>query len=452
MFTPQEIQEQTFSKAVFGGYDMQQVDDFLEPLTEDYIMLYKENSVLKSKMKVLVEKLEEYRGQEAAMKQQMAQAQAQCDRMIAEAQSRSATIVAGAETTLRSQSDDLKKELAEEQARRLHPAFVAVTDEASAKALRIALADTDIAVGGGEYALCEAAVISDTDAVVTAVSGAVGLRPTLAAIEKGRRIALANKETLVVAGELINQLAQQYRTPILPVDSEHSAVFQCLAGEVGNPIEKVILTASGGPFRTCTLEQLKTVTKAQALKHPNWEMGAKITIDSASMMNKGFEVIEAKWLFGVQPSQIEVVVHPQSVIHSMVQFEDGAVKAQLGMPDMRLPIQYAFSYPDRICSSFDRLDFTKCTNLTFEQPDTKRFRNLALAYEAMYRGGNMPCIVNAANEVVVASFLKDGISFLGMSDVIEKTMERVAFVAAPAYDDYVATDAEARRIAAELIS
>ena len=342
-------------------------------------------------------------------------------------------------------------QLAEEQARRLHPAFVAVTDEASAKALRIALADTDIAVGGGEYALCEAAVISDTDAVVTAVSGAVGLRPTLAAIEKGRRIALANKETLVVAGELINQLAQQYRAPILPVDSEHSAVFQCLAGEVGNPIEKVILTASGGPFRTCTLEQLKTVTKAQALKHPNWEMGAKITIDSASMMNKGFEVIEAKWLFGVQPSQIEVVVHPQSVIHSMVQFEDGAVKAQLGMPDMRLPIQYAFSYPDRISSSFDRLDFSQCTNLTFEQPDTKRFRNLALAYEAMYRGGNMPCIVNAANEVVVASFLKDGISFLGMSDVIEKTMERVAFIANPTYDDYVATDAEARKIAASLI-
>ena len=264
-------------------------------------------------------------------------------------------------------------------------------------------------------------------------------------------IALANKETLVVAGELINQLAQQYRTPILPVDSEHSAVFQCLAGEMGNPIEKVILTASGGPFRTYTLEQLKSVTKTQALKHPNWEMGAKITIDSASMMNKGFEVIEAKWLFGVQPSQIEVVVHPQSVIHSMVQFEDGAIKAQLGMPDMRLPIQYAFSYPDRISSSFDRLDFSKCTNLTFEQPDTKRFRNLALAYEAMYRGGNMPCIVNAANEVVVASFLKDGISFLGMSDVIEKTMERVTFIANPTYDDYVATDAEARKIAASLI-
>ena len=342
--------------------------------------------------------------------------------------------------------------LLEEQARALHPKMVCAFDENAAKTLKTKLADTGIRVLTGMDGLIECASASGADIVVTAVVGMVGLLPTLAAIEKGRRIALANKETLVVAGELINQLAQQYRTPILPVDSEHSAVFQCLAGEVGNPIEKVILTASGGPFRTCTLEQLKTVTKAQALKHPNWEMGAKITIDSASMMNKGFEVIEAKWLFGVQPSQIEVVVHPQSVIHSMVQFEDGAVKAQLGMPDMRLPIQYAFSYPDRICSSFDRLDFTKCTNLTFEQPDTKRFRNLALAYEAMYRGGNMPCIVNAANEVVVASFLKDGISFLGMSDVIEKTMERVAFVAAPAYDDYVATDAEARRIAAELIS
>ena len=283
------------------------------------------------------------------------------------------------------------------------------------------------------------------------VVGYAGLKPTMNAIRARKAIALANKETLVVAGELINQLAQQYRTPILPVDSEHSAVFQCLAGEVGNPIEKVILTASGGPFRTYTLEQLKTVTKTQALKHPNWEMGAKITIDSASMMNKGFEVIEAKWLFGVQPGQIEVVVHPQSVIHSMVQFEDGAVKAQLGMPDMRLPIQYAFSYPDRISASFERLDFAKCTNLTFEQPDTKRFRNLSLAYEAMYRGGNMPCIVNAANEVVVASFLKDGISFLGMSDVIEKTMEQAAFVANPSYEDYVATDEEARRIASELV-
>lgn len=253
---------------------------------------------------------------------------------------------------------------------------------------------------------------------------------------------------MVVAGELINTLANEYHTPILPVDSEHSAIFQCL--EMNNPLEKIILTASGGPFRTFTMEQLQTVTKEQALKHPNWSMGAKITIDSASMMNKGFEVIEAKWLFGVRPEQIEVVVHPQSVIHSMVEFEDGAVKAQLGVPDMRLPIQYAFSYPQRIRSSFDRLDFMKCNNLTLI-PDTKRFRNLALAYEALHQGGNMPCIVNAANEVVVASFLKDQISFLGMSDVIEKTMQRVPFIAAPTYEDYVSTDAETRRIAAEMV-
>ena len=311
------------------------------------------------------------------------------------------------------------------QARKFQPEVVVIANEEKYAELKEALSDLPIKVYAGIDAVCQIVEAGPVDMVLTAMVGYAGLKPTINAIRAKKAIALANKETLVVAGELINQLAQQYRTPILPVDSEHSAVFQCLAGEVGNPIEKVILTASGGPFRTCTLEQLKTVTKAQALKHPNWEMGAKITIDSASMMNKGFEVIEAKWLFGVQPSQIEVVVHPQSVIHS---------------------------YPDRICSSFDRLDFTKCTNLTFEQPDTKRFRNLALAYEAMYRGGNMPCIVNAANEVVVASFLKDGISFLGMSDVIEKTMERVAFVAAPAYDDYVATDAEARRIAAELIS
>ena len=324
------------------------------------------------------------------------------------------------------------------QARKFQPEVVVIANEEKYAQLKEALSDLPIKVYAGIDAVCQIVEAGPVDMVLTAMVGYAGLKPTINAIRAKKAIALANKETLVVAGELINQLAQQYHTPILPVDSEHSAVFQCLA-------------ASGGPFRTCTLEQLKSVTKTQALKHPNWEMGAKITIDSASMMNKGFEVIEAKWLFGVQPSQIEVVVHPQSVIHSMVQFEDGAVKAQLGMPDMRLPIQYAFSYPDRICSSFDRLDFTQCTNLTFEQPDTKRFRNLALAYEAMYRGGNMPCIVNAANEVVVAAFLRDGISFLGMSDVIEKTMERAAFVAAPAYDDYVATDAEARRIAAELI-
>lgn len=308
-----------------------------------------------------------------------------------------------------------------------------------------------IKVYAGAEALAQVVEAQPIDIVLTAMVGYAGLKPTISAIRARKTIALANKETLVVAGKLINELAQQYKTPILPVDSEHSAVFQCLAGEIGNPIEKVILTASGGPFRTCTLEQLAYVTKTEALKHPNWEMGAKITIDSASMMNKGFEVIEAKWLFGVQPQQIEVVVHPQSVIHSMVQFEDGAIKAQLGMPDMRLPIQYAFSYPDRIQSSFERLDFTKCTDLTFEQPDTKRFRNLALAYEALHQAGNMPCIVNAANEVVVAAFLHDEVGFLEMSDIIEKTMNKVAYIEHPTYDDYVATDAEARRVAQLLI-
>lgn len=345
-----------------------------------------------------------------------------------------------------------KVELLVEQARRFMPEAVVIANEARYAELKEALNDLPIKVYAGAEALCQIVESSPIDIVLTAMVGYAGLKPTINAIRARKAIALANKETLVVAGELINELASQYHTPVLPVDSEHSAVFQCLAGEVGNPIEKVILTASGGPFRTYTMEQLQTATRAQALKHPNWEMGAKITIDSASMMNKGFEVIEAKWLFGVRPEQIEVVVHPQSVIHSMVQFEDGAVKAQLGMPDMRLPIQYAFSYPDRIRSSFDRLDFSKCTELTFEQPDTKRFRNLALAYEAMYRGGNMPCIINAANEVVVAAFLRDQMGFLAMSDVIEKTMELATFVQAPTYDDYVATDAEARRIACELIS
>lgn len=338
-----------------------------------------------------------------------------------------------------------------EQARQFLPEAVVIANEDKYAQLKEALKDLPIKVYAGADALCQVVQSRPIDIVLTAMVGYAGLKPTINAIKAKKAIALANKETLVVAGELINELAQQYHTPILPVDSEHSAVFQCLAGEIGNPIEKVILTASGGPFRTCTLEQLKSVTKVQALKHPNWEMGAKITIDSASMMNKGFEVIEAKWLFGVKPEQIEVVVHPQSVIHSMVQFEDGAVKAQLGMPDMRLPIQYAFSYPDRVKASFDRLDFTKCTNLTFEQPDTTRFRNLALAYEALHRAGNMPCIVNAANEVVVAAFLRDEIGFLHMSDVIEKTMEKVSYIKVPAYEDYVATDAEARRIAREMI-
>lgn len=338
-----------------------------------------------------------------------------------------------------------------QQARTFKPEAVVIGNETKYNQLKEALSDLPIKVYAGQEALAQIVESGPIDTVLTAMVGYAGLKPTINAIRAKKKIALANKETLVVAGELINELAQQFGTPILPVDSEHSAVFQCLAGEVGNSIEKVILTASGGPFRTFTMEQLQTVTKEQALKHPNWEMGAKITIDSASMMNKGFEVIEAKWLFGVKPEQIEVVVHPQSIIHSMVQFEDGAVKAQLGMPDMRLPIQYAFSYPDRVRSSFDRLDFTQCTNLTFEQPDTTRFRNLALAYEALHQGGNMACIVNAANEVVVAAFLQDKISFLGMSEVIEQTMQRVSFIKTPMYDDYVATDAQAREIAQELI-
>ena len=342
-------------------------------------------------------------------------------------------------------------DLIEKQIREFKPEIACLWSEEKAKELKERVKDLDVKILSGMEGLIAVATEPKAEIVVTAVVGMIGIRPTIAAMEAGKDIALANKETLVTAGHIIMPLAKKMGVKILPVDSEHSAVFQCLAGEMGNPVEKVILTASGGPFRTCTMEQLATATKAQALKHPNWDMGAKITIDSASMMNKGFEVIEAKWLFGVRPDQIEVVVHPQSVIHSMVQFEDGAVKAQLGMPDMRLPIQYAFSYPERLKASFPRLDFKLCTDLTFEQPDTKRFRNLALAYEALHRAGNMPCIVNAANEVVVAAFLRDEISFLGMSDVIEKTMARVSFIQKPAYEDYVATDAEARRIAKELI-
>lgn len=340
-------------------------------------------------------------------------------------------------------------ELLIEQARRFQPEAVVIANEAHYATLKAALADLPIKVYAGTDALCQIVESQPIDVVLTAMVGYAGLRPTMNAIRAGKAIALANKETLVVAGELINELARHYHTPILPVDSEHSAIFQCL--EPGNAVSKVILTASGGPFRQLSREELASVTKAQALKHPTWNMGAKITIDSASMMNKGFEVIEAKWLFGVQPEQIEVVVHPQSVIHSMVEFEDGAVKAQLGVPDMRLPIQYAFSYPRRLPSSFGRLDFMKCRELTFEAPDTHRFRNLALAYEALHQGGNLPCIVNAANEVVVAAFLADRISFLGMSDIIEQAMQRIPFIAQPTYEDYVATDAETRKKVAEWI-
>jgi 1-deoxy-D-xylulose-5-phosphate reductoisomerase len=337
-----------------------------------------------------------------------------------------------------------------EQARAFLPDSVVIANEVHYNKVKEALADLPIKVYTGAQSLCEVVQSDAVDMVLTAMVGFAGLAPTMAAIRAHKTIALANKETLVVAGELISALAQENRTPILPVDSEHSAIFQSLVGEGDNEIDKIILTASGGPFRTFTQEQLATVTKAQALKHPNWDMGAKITIDSASMMNKGFEVIEAKWLFGVEADRIQVVVHPQSVIHSAVQFVDGAIKAQLGVPDMRLPIQYAFSYPDRLTLSGERLDFFKTGQFTFEEPDLKRFRNLALAYESIHRGGNMPCIVNAANEIVNRAFLEDRIGFLQMSDVIEQTMQRTSFIKTPTYEDYLRTDAEARRIAAEL--
>lgn len=341
-------------------------------------------------------------------------------------------------------------ELLIEQARRFMPEAVVIANEDKYEVLRDALADLPVKVYAGADALCQIVQERPVDVVLTAMVGFAGLKPTISAIKAGKAIALANKETLVVAGELINRLANDYHADIIPVDSEHSAIFQCLAGEV-SPVEKIILTASGGPFRTFSREQLAMVTKAQALKHPNWSMGAKITIDSASMMNKGFEVIEAKWLFGVEPGQIQVVVHPQSIVHSAVQFADGAVKAQLGVPDMRVPIQYAFSYPLRLQSSFERLDLFRIGTLTFEEPDTCRFRNLALAYEALYEGGNMPCIVNAANEVVNRAFLEDRIGFLQMSDVIANTMREASFIKELTYEDYLQTDAEARRIAAEYV-
>ncbi|HJD93289.1 1-deoxy-D-xylulose-5-phosphate reductoisomerase [Bacteroides coprosuis] len=339
-----------------------------------------------------------------------------------------------------------------QQARKFLPDVVVIANESKYSYLKESLQDLPIKVYAGADALTQIVTAHPIDIVLTAMVGYAGLKPTIEAIKAKKIIALANKETLVVAGELINSLAQEYRVPILPVDSEHSAIFQCLVGEYDNPIEKIILTASGGPFRTTSLSDLARVTKTQALKHPNWDMGAKITIDSASMMNKGFEVLEAKWLFGVDPSQIDVVVHPQSVIHSMVQFEDGSVKAQLGAPDMRTPIQYAFSYPNRVKSSVKRLSFVEYSTLTFETPDITRFRNLALAYEAMHQAGNMPCILNAANEIVVSAFLKDKIGFLEMSDVIEQTMLKVAHLKTPSYDDYVATDSEARIFASEFVS
>ena len=338
------------------------------------------------------------------------------------------------------------------QARKFKPAAVVIANESLYEPLCRLLDDCpEVKVYAGKAALDEIVQAEPIDMVLTALVGFAGLSPTIQAIKAHKKVCLANKETLVVAGELICKLAQQYHVPILPVDSEHSAIFQSLVGEDDNEIEKILLTASGGPFRTFTLEQMKDVTAADALKHPTWEMGAKITIDSATMMNKGFEVIEAKWLFGVPAEKIQVLIHPQSIVHSAVQFVDGGVKAQLGVPDMRLPIQYAFSFPKRLHLDGARLDMFK-QPLEFFEPDFKKFKCLALAYESIRQGGNMPCVVNAANEVVNEAFRLGRCTYLGMADVIEKTMERVAFDAAPTFETYVETDAAARRMANELIT
>jgi 1-deoxy-D-xylulose-5-phosphate reductoisomerase len=338
-----------------------------------------------------------------------------------------------------------------QQALKFKPEYAIICDEAKYAQVKQALANTITKVLTGHSAIVETVTHPDIDILLTAMVGFAGLEPTIAAIKAGKDIALANKETLVVAGELITALAKQHNVKILPVDSEHSAIFQCLVGEQDNNIEKIILTASGGPFRGKNLDFLAGVTREHALKHPNWVMGAKITIDSATLMNKGLEVIEAKWLFDLEVSQIDVVVHPQSVIHSMVQFEDGSIKAQMGLPDMKLPIQYALAYPARLKNDFKRFDFTAYPNLTFEKPDINTFRNLGLAYEALNRGGNMPCIINAANEIAVAGFLADELSFLAMSDVVESCMQKITYQAQPTQNDYLNTDKETRIFAQNLI-
>ncbi len=338
-----------------------------------------------------------------------------------------------------------------EQSKRFNPNAVVIVNEAWYPQVKEALVPLNIKVYTGEKALASVVEMDSIDLVLTALVGYSGLKPTINAIQAGKNIALANKETLVVAGELITKLASEKGVNIYPVDSEHSAIFQCIVGEFHNKIEKIILTASGGPFRGRKMEELRSVTKAQALKHPNWTMGAKVTIDSATLMNKGLEVIEAKWLFGVKAEQVEVVVHPQSIIHSMVQFEDGSIKAQMGLPDMRLPIQFALTYPERLKSEFPRFNFSNSPALTFEKPDTETFRNLALAFEALNRGGNMPCVLNAANEVAVAAFLKDQIGFLEISELVERCLEKMDYIANPLYDDYVHTDSETRIKALEMI-
>jgi 1-deoxy-D-xylulose-5-phosphate reductoisomerase len=337
------------------------------------------------------------------------------------------------------------------QALLFNPAYVVICDEQKYEQVKNALASVDVKVLTGINAVNDIVTHPDIDIVLTAMVGFAGLEPTINAIKAGKDIALANKETLVVAGDLITDLAKQHQVNILPVDSEHSAIFQCLAGEESSTVEKIILTASGGPFRGKSLEFLADVTREDALKHPSWVMGAKITIDSASLMNKGLEVIEAKWLFDLNADQIDIVVHPQSIIHSMVQFSDGSIKAQMGLPNMKLPIQYALAYPNRIKNDFKRFDFTQYPNLTFEQADTKTFRNLNLAFEALKQGGNMPCIINAANEIAVAGFLSLGLGFLAMSDVIEQCMQKVSFHATPSLDDYLNTDKETRIFAQNFI-
>jgi 1-deoxy-D-xylulose-5-phosphate reductoisomerase len=334
-----------------------------------------------------------------------------------------------------------------EQSLRFQPNVVVIANETLYPKVKEALANQPIKVYAGAKALQSVVQMDTVDIVLTALVGFAGLEPTIKAIEAGKPIALANKETLVVAGEIITHLTQKYQVPILPVDSEHSAIFQCLVGEFGNPIEKIILTASGGPFRGKKKEDLRNIAPAQALKHPNWTMGAKITIDSATLMNKGLEVIEAKWLFGLESNQIEVIIHPQSIIHSLVQFEDGSMKAQMGLPDMKLPIQYALAYPNRIASNFPRFDFTKYPSLTFETPDTETFRNLALAFYALEKGGNMPCILNAANEIAVAQFLEQKISFLQITEIIEHCLAKVNFKEAPTLEDLLTTDQMTRELA-----
>lgn len=342
-------------------------------------------------------------------------------------------------------------ELLVQQALQFHPNIVVIGDERKYTDVKDALAHTNTKVFAGEDALEQVAGMDSYDMMLAAIVGYAGLRPTLKAIEAGKPIALANKETLVVAGDIIMRMAMEKRIPIIPVDSEHSAIFQCLVGEGKNKIEKIVLTASGGPFLGKKPNFLVNVKKDHALQHPNWSMGAKITIDSATLMNKGLEMIEAKWLFNLSPEQVQVMVHPQSIIHSMVQFEDGSIKAQMGLPDMKLPIQYAMAFPQRIANDFPRYDFRKPNTLTFEEPDIKTFRNLALAMEALKQGGNMPCILNAANEIAVYAFLKNRIGFLDMTEVVERTMSRIQFLANPTLEEYFETDGEARNFAASLI-